>query len=291
LIPLDWVGIECHSEVERFARGDWAGAYDGKNFMIALSGYTAFFDRSADDGFVAEGGTVVAGFVSTIEQWALWEKEWKDVLRRFRVPYFHMKEFAPSKKVFSGTEWADNNYRRDFVAALVGTLKRWAMISVADYMEHQIYRDAKKLTEVEKTFNPFVECGRNCALQVKNFIRNELRSGLPISYVFEQGDEGKGMLIDMMLRSELPSPSFKRPRPDPEHPHLDRDDPPMIQLQAADLLAWEIRRWKTDYRNGAKMRQSLKSFCGLENNIWKECTYTDMASVILSAKIPRKEKP
>jgi len=257
--------------------------------MVALTGYTAVFDRSADDE-TPSGGTVVAGFVTTVEQWALWEDDWKAVLQKFDVPYFHMREFCSSQKAFSSAEWKNETRRRYFVAALVATIKKWILLTVGSYMDHQIYRDANQLCEVDKTFNPYAECGRNCVLKVRDFIRNELGSELPISYVFDQGDQGQGMLIDLMRRCGLPDPLFKRSRRNPDHPERDRADPPMVQLQTADLLSWELRRWKSDYRNGQQMRKSLKSFTDMENIIWKECTYTDIARVIHSAEIPRRRR-
>jgi hypothetical protein len=149
--------------------------------VVALTGYTAVFDRSADDDS-SNGGTVVAGFATTVEQWALWENDWNVVLREFDVPYFHMREFGSSKKAFAGDKWRDEYLRRYFVSALVATIKKWALLAVGSYMDHQIYRDANQRCEVDKTFNPFAECGRNCVLKVRDFIRDELKSEPPISY-------------------------------------------------------------------------------------------------------------
>jgi hypothetical protein len=104
------------------------------------------------------------------------------VLREFDVPYFHMREFGSSKKAFAGDKWRDEYLRRYFVSALVATIKKWALLAVGSYMDHQIYRDANQRCEVDKTFNPFAECGRNCVLKVRDFIRDELKSEPPISY-------------------------------------------------------------------------------------------------------------
>lgn len=262
--------------------------------MLALTGYTAVFDRSADrDQFLA-GGTVVAGFVSTIEQWAVWEEGWNKILRRFNVPYFHRKEFDPLKDgsrpkgAFAGDEWNNEAHRRDFVSSLIATVKNWAVATVGSYMSHQIYKEANTLCEVDSRFNPFAECGRHSALQVRNFVRDGLKSELPISYVFEKGDEGAGMLIDLMTECNMPAPVFKRPRLNNKRSELDRDDPPLIQLQSADLLAWEIRRWKIDYANKRRMRHSLKAFTDMKHIIWKEVDYKSMAGLIRSLGISRR---
>jgi len=261
--------------------------------MIVLSGYQAFFDRSADQDSSPIGGTVVAGFVSTVEHWNSWEDEWNTVLKLFNVPYFHMKEFAAARGAFSGREWQieslhSDTYRRLFISSLITTVKKWALLTVASYMDHRIYHDACTICSVENVFNPFSECGRNAVLKVRDFVRNHLHSKLPISYIFDRGDQGKGMLLDLMEKCNLPAPVFKRSRRDQNHPEKDLDDPPMIQLQAADLLAWEIRRWESDYKNGKQMRKSLRSFTQMKHIIWKECTYADIARLIRTLDIPRK---
>lgn len=43
-----------------------------------------------------------------------------------------------------------------------------------------------------------------------------------------------------------------------------------------------LQRWRAD-------AEILKAFTDMENIIWKECTYTDMAGVIRSAGIPRRK--
>ena len=156
-------------------------------------------------------------------------------------------------------------------------------------MEQTIYDAANKLYKVDGYFNPFAECGRECAVRARDIIRKEFKPGLPIGYIFDQGDKGKGMLIDMMERSELSAPAFKRSRPDRKNPNRDKEDPPAIQLQTCDLLAWEIRRGMNDQKQGKRLRRSLMSFLQMENVSWKECTYHDMARVIRSIGIPRRQ--
>jgi hypothetical protein len=285
-----WVYVEAKSEVERFFRGYWSGAFSGSNFMIALSGYTAAFDRSADHDDDALGGTVVAGFVSSIEQWAIWEEEWNSVLDRFGVPYFHRKELKGGRGAFSAEEWRDDQHVEDFIDSLIVPINKWTIASVGSYMQASMYESANRLYALDGTFNPYAECGRNCAIKTKDFLSGELKSALPISFAFEKGDPGKGMLQDLMERCELPSPIFRRPRPSKDNPELDRIDPPMIQLQAADLLAWEIRRWKIDHRDGKGMRRALGRLSSTGRCIWKELDISTLARLIRSAGIPERTK-
>jgi hypothetical protein len=55
------------------------------SFMAILKGY---FDESA-----CPFATAVAGYIGTNDAWVNFEERWDGVLTRFRLPYFHMKEF------------------------------------------------------------------------------------------------------------------------------------------------------------------------------------------------------
>jgi hypothetical protein len=97
------------------------------------------------------------------------------------------------------------------------------------------------------------------------------------------------MLNSLMEKSELPRPVFKRPRFS-KNEQLNVDDPPAISLQAADLLAWEVRRGVKDTANQKRLRKSLKSLRSARNLSWKDCGYEEIATLIHSLYIPRREK-
>jgi hypothetical protein len=62
---------------------------------------------SGQDG----GTTVVAGWLASGEMWHRFECEWAWILRRYEVPYFHMKEFAHSTGAFA-VGWKGENDKR-----------------------------------------------------------------------------------------------------------------------------------------------------------------------------------
>jgi hypothetical protein len=137
--------------------------------------------------------------------------------------------------------------------------------------------------ELDQRFNTFAICARDCAAQVRNYIRKEVKSDLPIAYIFDQGDEGKGLLINEMQASNLPRPAFKRRRPDPD---LDPDDPYHVQWQACDFAAWELRRGKEDLEDGKIPRELRKSLLALKTKkrIWKETKERDLQALIQVAE-------
>jgi hypothetical protein len=64
--------------------GDW---------MMAV--LKAYFDDSGDEDDPQEKAASLAGYVATAENWQYFEEEWRKVLKDHDVPYLHMKEFAP----------------------------------------------------------------------------------------------------------------------------------------------------------------------------------------------------
>src|SRR5439155_3255651 len=71
------------------------------HYMAALK---AFFDDSK------RSVVTFAGFIGTVDQWRRFEVLWDRLLERFSIPYFHMKEFAPSTGVFKS--WKGDETRR-----------------------------------------------------------------------------------------------------------------------------------------------------------------------------------
>jgi len=272
---------QWRSEIERIAWMLWIHDYSPLNMVTVLSGYNAYFDASYDGQNTQDKQTVVAGYVSTVEQWAQWEIQWRMALASFNVPYFHMRDFITYEPPFSGQRWKSESYRVRFLSTLIDITREWAVATVGSAIKQSVFNFHNGFYELDSRYNPYVLCGRDCAVKVHRFIREEYRSELPIAYFFEQGDLGKGMLVEEMMASGLSAPSFKRPRPDPKNP----SEPPAIQLQACDLIAWEIRRGNIDFEVKGRLRKSLHALSRIKHRKWAQITESDVQTRINSAGI------
>src|ERR1039458_4545730 len=252
----------------------------GGNFVIALKGYSAYFDASYDQG-ITDVSTVVAGYVATVDSWIDWELAWQAALDEFHVPYFHMKKFIANRGAFSAPEWKSEQYRKRFISRLVEITKGHIIATVGALTWQSVFDQQNQFFELDQRYNPYVLCGRDCAVQVHSFIREQLKSDLPIAFVFERGDDGWGMLVKEMEASGLPSPIRKHARPDPAI-----DDPPALELQACDLLAWEIRRGRQDSKSRKKLRGSLQALAEVKYRLWHESEPDDLVRLIRKAGIP-----
>jgi len=120
--------------------------------MIFLSDYSSYFDAGADDRDV-----VVAGYVSSVDEWAHFETEWRLTLLKYQVPYFHMKEFTCSRGPFAGQEWKHELRRAAFLSSLIGITNTWTIFSMA----FAVSREAVSYTHLLLACNVILMFQRN----------------------------------------------------------------------------------------------------------------------------------
>jgi hypothetical protein len=201
-----------------------------------------------------------------------------------------MSEFIGRRKEYSHPKWQSESYRAQFISDLALISRSWTVASVGCRMKKDLFDRYNSIYELGARFNMFAICGRDCAAQVRKYIRS-IPSDLPIAFIFYRGDEGGGMLTEEMKSSGLPAPVFKHSRPDPE---LDKDDPYHVELQACDLAAWELRGGESDLEEGKLPQELRKSLLALnhKNKIWKQTLEPALQGLIQVAGIKKRpERP
>lgn len=225
--------------------------------------------------------TVVAGFVSTATRWEQFEVDWRLMLASYGVPYSHMKEFSQSTGPFKKWRGAES-IRRRFLADAASIIKQRVQGGVFCYMHHTIFDQVNKRVHLKDVLNsPYAAAGRACAAQA-----NVLQKG--IECVFEEGGpDTHGLLTAMSIPLTLPDPIFK--------PSRDRTDKKgffrkgLAQLQAADFLAYELRKHHREFsrRSGRPVRRSFFALLG-GPLLWN---YTSLLDEGIIAKWCQLEEP
>ena len=104
-------------------------------------------------------------------------------------------------------------------------------------------------------------CGRFCIARANDYVQGQGRTLRDIVYVFEDGGPDVGGLVDLVKRSDLKLPSFESSR-DTANQFA------TVQLQAADYLAYELRKAVVDHRDPftkpEMFRKSFQAFFGCE---------------------------
>src|SRR2546422_501939 len=176
-----------YSSLEHIGRSIWLSDYDDGN---VFGMFTSYCDAAGgkDHGFI-----VVSGWLSSIAKWERFTADWSLVLAHYAVPYFHMKEFAQSKgpyKSWQGKEGQRKNFLR-MLTEIIALNVDYGMAT------HIYYETFAKVNETyllgESVGNPYSLAGRDCTVNARRWVDKNKSVEVPVEYVFEEGDEGKGL--------------------------------------------------------------------------------------------------
>lgn len=78
------------------------------------------------------------------------------------------------------------------------------MVGIARLISQAVFDKANEKYELDARSNPYVVCALDCALRAQSHIRKLYSDDAPIEYIFEQGDIGKGKLINEMKKRGFP---------------------------------------------------------------------------------------
>lgn len=212
-----------------------AALYPSKNRgRVRVMALAAYFDASgheADQKYLA-----VAGFVSSVEEWAELDRLWSDRLRDDGLTVFHAADFENDYKEFKdwrGDEARKKRLREDLLAILKPRVfRKFGHMVINDAMQ-QMSDDTKKAFRI----NAYSLAGRSCAASLRLYLERDNWKTSP-EIVFEHGDIGMGMLRDQLLRDGFAAPLFK-----PKKDRLLKNgliELGVVPLQTADWLAYEM---------------------------------------------------
>lgn len=214
---------------------------------------TCYFDEAggAEHKFI-----VVAGYVSSVAQWLVFESDWKILLAKYQVPYLHMKEFAHFKGPFKKWEHQPGT-RAHFLRTAADIINSNVNFGISVCVYYKDFEDAGNEFDLPSLFrSPYALAGRSCIMEA-NVVRGRTTTdSLDMEYIFEKGGPDAAGLVNAVrkITPTLPAPIFKPSRDT-------KSETGVIQLQAADYLAYEIRKYVKDhsaYKRGERFpRASL----------------------------------
>lgn len=207
------------------------------SLFAMISSYSLYCDAAGgkDHGFI-----VVAGYLSTYEKWLGFNREWNLLLAAYDLPYFHMKEFAPSNGPFENWK-GDEGRRAAFLARAATIIKDHVLRSFACVVPVDLFSKVSERHPLKDVAGcPYALAAKSCAAKASNAMPG-LRE--EITFFYEDGDKGKGELMRIMERDGYPAPIF---RPSRNRMKGDRMVRGLVPLQAADFAAYEVRKHFND---------------------------------------------
>lgn len=224
---------------------------------MMLTGYMDETGHSRDERQRFVG---VAGLVAPAESWEAFDRKWKETLGVFKIPYFHMKDFANRRRYFEG--WSELKRQK-----LLGKLLRiiatthpfpvGAIVSLDDYRSFSA-------EDRELMGDPYHFCLMGC-VYLPAWRTENASTAVRVAIVFGEQSEFKnmaGLLLDDFKQNNAAAKRFDPP--------AFEDMKTVVPLQAADIVAYELykeferRRYrpqvKQRYGYGELMKTALRSY-------------------------------
>jgi len=240
--------------------------------------FACYFDSSKQGN---EQVLSVAGFISSVHLWnSVFDPAWRSYLRQNGLDGFHMKDFAHSRKGYE--RFRGNNALRDeFMAGALHIIKQTVQYGIGRVIPKREFDIANQTYKLKESgVNRFCLAGLECMFAARRLARRREQ----IEFVFHEGDKGFGKLRELAHRNDLPTPID---RPDKDR----RGVRGFVQIQAADLVAYELARENLD-NDGSAYRSWRKSFQSLAriDNTWEVLRARDLKDFCVREGIPARSR-
>lgn len=195
--------------------------------------FTVYLDESGTHG--KSPVVVVAGYLSTDDQWAKFSEEWQSVLQDYKLDCFHMTDFENRKGPF---KTLTNAERFRLLEKLIAFIKIRQRIGLAVAFHASDYKEIVEEFQDEPIKKPYSFCALLIMVVLKNWLITR-RHNEVIAYVYESGALHAGEIMSGYQYWTTHEPYATELRAGSLTFGSKSD---LVPLQAADILAYET--WK-----------------------------------------------
>jgi hypothetical protein len=177
----------------------------------------------------------VAGFIANQADWENFDAKWRGRLATDHLAYFQMRQYTQNIGPFADRDFWTMQRRTALMMDLISIIQEHAYQKFGTVVINETFEQMSN--DVRKRFRltAYVLAARTTAGHVRQWALHGWQ-GVPIAYIFEEGDEGRGRLMERMERDAFPRPIFW-PKKDTMKSGV--PSPGFTALQAADILAYE----------------------------------------------------
>jgi hypothetical protein len=215
----------------------------GGTIVALVEGY---FDESGD---LKTGDRIfcISGYFIETEQARQMDRDWRAVLAKYNLDFFHMVDCAHGVDGFQHLKLAE---RIAVVTDLISLIKRYTLEGFSVFAVGDAY-------EASGAPDVYSDCASNCVKALELFLQERRQEG-KIAYFFENGHASAGTAYNHMAK--------KIQRSSDSLTFSSKQEIPL--LQAADLLAWQSCKYAKDYfypasNNREPRRAPRKDFLSL----------------------------
>lgn len=239
------------------------------------SGFSGYFDDAGKVGNTAS--LVVGGFVGAKEQWERLIPAWEQVLTRNGIRYFHGVECEHGNKEFNKTatpRWSDPKARSACRMEFVDTIIQVGLTGIVAGVVSKDYTDLDN-AQRDRLGKPFSMAAQTLVVVVKDWA-NERHVYELISYVFENGSEGRGEFEAMFKKAA--AHDIKRDQYRMKSYSVVGKE--CIPAQAADLIAYEYSHCLNTVANSAGVGFERPAVKELEKRLTIKSKYLDTRGML-----------
>ncbi|MCI0596779.1 MAG: DUF3800 domain-containing protein [candidate division Zixibacteria bacterium] len=220
--------------------------------------FQAYFDESGTNA--GSPIVVLAGFIGNLARWEKFNQKWLKILQPAGIKIFHATDCFNGRREFEG--WLEET-RRPFIEDLIGVIKNIRpityLVRTGDFQQvKKDYTDPRIVA-----YTPYKLCFDRCLLNLDGWA-NRAPGRDEISVFFEDSPEKHNTEVMRLYEEAMRSPLLKGKHKISRIAFIPKSVG--IPLQAADLFAWELRKYHTDLmmHSGRPLRKSLRAI--FQNN-------------------------
>jgi hypothetical protein len=199
--------------------------------------FSAFIDDSGSDRSPASKDFVLAGFLASAPVWIEFVKDWIAALdEQPAIEYFKLKEAVRCKDQFRDFTIEQRDAR---VIRLLDIIRKYKLLGIVHNVPYDLFDELLKGKIAPEFDNPYFGAFMDVTLGLAAR-RREFASKHDLQFFFDEQSE-LGNVADVWYRK------FRAILPAEDQSHLApnvrfEDDKKFLPLQAADTLAWTVRR-------------------------------------------------
>jgi hypothetical protein len=218
-----------------------------------MGGIVAFLECYFDESGSHGGSPVlcVAGYIFEKEQCKALDLGWKQVLERYRLPFFHMTSCAHHQYPFDHLSLDDCIEAQK---AMIGLINQHALLGLAMVVNEHDYK--VMFGESSPAGTPYSFCCWQILAGIRAWINRTNFQG-EIAYFYEAGHDSMGEANALMNRI-FKEPHLREGYRYAGHGFVDKKK--VRPVQTADILAWhwatQMKRW---LNNNHKMRADFRA--------------------------------
>jgi Protein of unknown function (DUF3800) len=190
---------------------------------------------------------VLAGFILSAYQWSVFADHWQAILDAPpKIDYFKMKEAWHCHDEFARFSTTERDAK---VKKFVSLIMDYRPLAIKEVVEHELYERVFKGKLARGMDHPYHLCAQNIIGTVLRYqYNNDWHINDKVDFIFdEQGKESE--MIQQTWRFGLKIlPPVLKPLVGSRPMH--KDEKTFLPLQAADLFAWQVRRFYEEKYRG-----------------------------------------